>query len=62
MSLISRVAPEKDLLTEARRLAQHLASKSPELMKLGRTTFTRAIDSGYRQGVAAVVNLACTGD
>lgn len=60
LGLVSRIAPEKDLLAEARKLAQLLAAKSPDLMKLGKTAFTRSIDSDYRQGVAAAVNLACT--
>ena len=60
LGLVSRIAPAADLLNEARKLAKVLAAKSPELMKLGKTAFTRAIDGDYRQGVAAAVNLACT--
>lgn len=60
LGLVSRISPASDLLAEAHKLAQVLASKSPELMKLGKTAFTRAIDGDYRQGVAAAVNLACT--
>ena len=60
LGLVSRIAPEQDVLAEARRLAQVFAKKSPELMKLGKTAFARAIDDDYRQGVAGAVNLACT--
>ena len=39
-------------------LVRMLASKSPELMRLGKAGFTRASDDGYRQGIAGAVNLA----
>jgi 1,4-dihydroxy-2-naphthoyl-CoA synthase len=42
---------------EARKLAQVLAGKSPELMRMGKTAFMAAIDDGYRQGVAGAVQL-----
>lgn len=59
LGLISRIAPEADVMAEARKLAQVLAGKSPELMRLGKLGFTRAIDADFRQGVAAAVNMAC---
>jgi enoyl-CoA hydratase/carnithine racemase len=58
LGLVSRIAPEAEVLGEARKLAQVLAAKSPELMRLGKTAFTRAIDADYRQGVAGAVVLA----
>ena len=57
LGLVSRIAPEAGLLDEARKLAQTLAAKSPELMRLGRAAFMQAIDSNYRSGVAGAVNL-----
>ena len=60
LGLVSRTAPEAEVMAEARKLAQVLVAKSPELMRLGKTAFTRAIDGDYRQGVAAAVNVACT--
>lgn len=57
LGLVSRIAPEAGLLAEARQLAQTLAAKSPELVRMGRTAFMQAIDSNYRSGVAGAVNL-----
>jgi enoyl-CoA hydratase len=57
LGLISRVAPAGTVLEEARKLAQVLAGKSPELMRIGKTAFMAAIDDGYRQGVAGAVQL-----
>jgi enoyl-CoA hydratase/carnithine racemase len=59
LGLVSRLAPEANVMTEARKLAQVLAAKSPELMRLGKTAFTRAIDGDLRQGIAGAVNIAC---
>ena len=56
LGLISRSAPESEVLAEARKLAQVFAAKSPQLMRLGKAAFTRAIDSGYRQGAAGAVD------
>jgi enoyl-CoA hydratase len=47
-------------MNEARKVAQVLAAKSPQLMALGKTAFTRAIDGDYRQGIAGAVNLVST--
>ena len=60
LGLVSRTAPEAEVMAEARKLAQVFVAKSPELMRFGKTAFTRAIDGDYRQGVAAAVNVACT--
>ncbi len=58
LGLVSRVAPGGQVLEEARKLARVFAAKSPELMRLGKVGFTRAIDDGYRQGIASAVNMA----
>ncbi|MFO1161517.1 MAG: enoyl-CoA hydratase/isomerase family protein [Reyranellaceae bacterium] len=60
LGLVSRLAPKEDVLTEAGKLGAVLAGKSPELMRLGKAAFTRAIDNGYRQGAAAAVDLVST--
>ena len=57
LGLVSRIAPAGQTLAEARKLAQTLAAKSPQLMRLGREAFMNAIDSHYRSGVAGAVNL-----
>ena len=57
LGLISRIANAGTVLEEARKIAQVLASKSPELMRMGKAGFMAAIDDGYRQGVAGAVSL-----
>lgn len=60
LGLVSRSAPEPQVLDEARRLAQVFAGKSPDLMRLGKAAFVRATDNGYRQGAASAVDLVST--
>lgn len=60
LGLVSRLAPRDEVMDTARALAQVLAAKSPELMRLGKSAFTRSIDNGYRQGAAHAVDLICT--
>ncbi|MGE0575153.1 enoyl-CoA hydratase/isomerase family protein, partial [Reyranella sp.] len=60
LGLVSRLAPEEKELSSARELAVVFAGKSPELMCLGKAAFGRDIDSGYRQGAAAAVDLVST--
>ena len=60
LGLISRLAKPGQVLDEARKLAQVLASKPPEVMNLGRAAFLEAIDTGYRRGVAGAVDTVCT--
>jgi enoyl-CoA hydratase/carnithine racemase len=57
LGLVNRVAPADSELDEARKLAQLLAAKSPELMRIGKDAFMSAIDSDYRRGVAGAVTL-----
>ena len=60
LGLVSRIAPPAEVLDEARKLARLLAAKSPQLMKLGKSAFTRTIDNGYRAGAASAVDLVGT--
>lgn len=60
MGLVSRSAPQAELLGRARELASIFAHKSPELMRLGKSAFGRATDNGYRQGAASAVDLVST--
>jgi enoyl-CoA hydratase len=57
LGLVSRIAPEQEVLVEARKLASVFAAKSPELMRLGKAAFVRATDNGYRAGAASAVDL-----
>ena len=59
LGLVNRIAAEGTVLEEARKFAQVLSEKSPEVMRLGRAAFMRAIDSDYRRGVAGAVESVC---
>lgn len=60
LGLVSRVVPEAQVMDEARKLARVFAGKSPELMRLGKAAFGRAIENGYRQGAGSAVDLVST--
>lgn len=60
IGLVSRAAPEAQVLDEARKLARLFASKSPELMRLGKAAFKRATDNGYSVGAAGAVDTVST--
>ena len=60
LGLVSRTAPESQVLAAARELATVLAAKSPDLMRLGKAAFGRATDVGYRAGAASAVDLVST--
>ncbi len=57
LGLVSRIAPDESVLTEAMALARSFAAKSPAAMKLGRTAFMRAND--YRRKTAEAVDVFC---
>jgi enoyl-CoA hydratase/carnithine racemase len=59
LGLVSRVFPDDQVPSEARKLAQILAKKSPEVMRMSRAAFVRANDTGYRQGVSGAVETFC---
>lgn len=56
LGLVGRRAPASELLNEARKLAAVFVAKSPELMRLGKRAFARAVDNGYRQGASGAVD------
>lgn len=60
LGLVSRLAPQAQVLDEARKLARVFAAKSPQLMRLGKAAFARTIDNGYRSGAASAVDLINT--
>jgi enoyl-CoA hydratase/carnithine racemase len=60
LGLVGRVVAEAEVPAEARKLAALLATKSPQLTRLGKAAFGRAIDNGYRQGAASAVDLVST--
>ena len=55
LGLVSRVVDDDRVLDEARALAASLVAKSATAMRLGRSAFHTANDTGYRQGVAGAV-------
>ncbi|MDQ8728021.1 enoyl-CoA hydratase/isomerase family protein [Bradyrhizobium sp. LHD-71] len=60
LGLVNRVVPEPQVLNEARGIARALATKSPQLMRVGKAAFVHATDNGYRSGAAGAVNLIGT--
>lgn len=66
LGLVNRIVASDAVLHEARKLAQVFSAKSPEIMRLGRAAFLRAIDTSYRRQIADAVENVCevtaTGD
>jgi len=60
LGLVGRLAPASAVLAQAHELAAVFATKSPDLMRLGKAAFNRATDNGYRQGAASAVDLVST--
>ncbi|WP_313370940.1 enoyl-CoA hydratase/isomerase family protein [Achromobacter animicus] len=59
MGLVTRVAPEAELLDQARALARSLAAKPPEVLAMGRRAFVYSNDNEYRRRVATAVEVFC---
>jgi enoyl-CoA hydratase/carnithine racemase len=59
LGLVSRVAPEQEVLGQARELARVFAAKPPNAMRLARAAFMRANDLDYRRGVEYAAELFC---
>ena len=59
MGLVSRVVSPDAVIDEARKLAQVFCTKSPEIMRLGRAGFLRAIDTNYRRQIKDAVENVC---
>lgn len=59
MGLVTRVAPEAELLDQARTLARSLAAKPPQVLAMGRRAFVYSNDNEYRRRVAAAVEVFC---
>lgn len=60
LGLVNRVVPEDMVLEEARKLAQVLCAKPPEVMRRGKAAFMHAIDLDYRRGIAGAVETICS--
>ncbi|WP_191575559.1 enoyl-CoA hydratase/isomerase family protein [Achromobacter insolitus] len=59
MGLVTRVAPEGELLDQARALARSLAAKPPQVLAMGRRAFVYSNDNEYRRRVATAVEVFC---
>lgn len=59
MGLVTRVAPEAELLDQARALARSLAAKPPEVLAMGRRAFVYSNDNEYRRRVSTAVEVFC---
>ncbi len=59
MGLVTRVAPEAELLDQARALARSLAAKPPQVLAMGRRAFVYSNDNEYRRRVATAVEVFC---
>lgn len=59
MGLVTRVAPEAELLDQARALARALAAKPPQVLAMGRRAFVYGNDNEYRRRVATAVEVFC---
>ncbi|CAB3836113.1 putative enoyl-CoA hydratase echA8 [Achromobacter anxifer] len=59
LGLVARVAPEAELLEQARTLARSLAGKPPQVLAMGRRAFVYSNDNEYRRRVATAVEVFC---
>ncbi|WP_312428436.1 enoyl-CoA hydratase/isomerase family protein [Achromobacter sp.] len=59
MGLVTRVAPEAELLDQARAMARSLAAKAPQVLAMGRRAFVYSNDNEYRRRVATAVEVFC---
>lgn len=57
LGLVGRSVPAAEVLSHAHELAEVFANKSPELIRMGKLAFYRAIDQGYRVGASTAVDL-----
>ena len=57
--LVNCVVPQDQVMTEARKLAQEFAAKSPVVMQLARDSFMRQNDFEYRRAIENVVETIC---
>ncbi|MGE8688908.1 MAG: enoyl-CoA hydratase/isomerase family protein [Achromobacter sp.] len=59
LGLVARVAPEAELLEQARALARSLAAKPPQVLGMGRRAFVFSNDNEFRRRVATAVEVFC---
>ena len=59
MGLISHAVPKAEVLTKAFAIAERLAAKAPDAIRLGRQSFMRANDLDYRRNIENQVETMC---
>jgi enoyl-CoA hydratase/carnithine racemase len=59
LGLVSRVVPDKELVSHAQAMAETFAAKSAVVMRLGRAAFMRQNDLDYRRSIANAVEDFC---
>ena len=59
MGLINHVVPRAQLMDKAMELALKMASKAPDVMRLGRLSWMRANDLDYRRNVENQIETMC---
>jgi len=59
LGIINRVVEDRDVVDEARDLAQTLASKPSATLQRARAAFVSVIDQNYRRDIAAAVEQFC---
>ena len=59
MGLINHAVPKDQVLPKAMEIAERLASKSPDAIRLGRQSYMRANDLDYRRNIENQVETMC---
>ena len=59
MGLINHAVPKAEVLAKAFAIAERLASKSPDAIRLGRQSYMRANDLDYRRNIENQVETMC---
>ena len=59
MGLINHAVPKDQVLPKAMAIAERLASKSPDAIRLGRQSYMRANDLDYRRNIENQVETMC---
>ena len=59
MGLINHAVPKAEVLPKAFEIAERLASKSPDAIRLGRQSYMRANDLDYRRNIENQVETMC---
>ena len=59
MGLVNHAVPKEEVLPKAMEIAERLASKAPDAIRLGRQSYMRANDLDYRRNIENQVETMC---